>query len=180
MRAGKLVAKSNLFFLFIQSLSIPRRHNMCDPLGVIGFVTGTVSSIALAAHVRKNLQNIKHELVQQEADVEILSLIVSEAERAFISHGRPSEAIRLAMEVCIQRKVNCEKSISWLQEIQALTDEGAKLSPLQRIKKVKVAFFDSHKRNQAFQSFRDSVLLLRDLSDRYVAWSLRGCEFLTF
>jgi len=140
---------------------------MCDPFGLIGFATGTVSSIALAAHVRKNLQNIKTELVLQMQDLEILSLMVSKAERGYLTHGRPAEDVTLAMAVCVQRKADFLRSIAWLQEVQVLVDSGAELSPRKRIKRFKVAFFDAHKRDKAFQSFRDSVYLLRSLTEGY-------------
>lgn len=109
------------------------------------------------------MERSRRELQRQLEEYDVLRLILMDSGRTILAHGRPSKSAQAAMLTCTKRLREVEDSLGSPRRL----DEKAKSA-----KSSRQALFllllkssaDSDLRKQAFISFRDAVLLLRDMS----------------
>jgi hypothetical protein len=130
-----------------------------DPIGVLGFVGTIMTLIDFAVRSTHHVEKVKLEFAQQTSEYDVIRLVLQEAVNAAVSDGSPTQAIQAAMLLCakLDKDLECE-----FQRVVILLQKRDRKRALRLVR----VFSRRNDRRFAYEAFRDSVLLLRDLSYR--------------
>jgi hypothetical protein len=129
---------------------------MADPISMTAIISSLISTASGAAGLSRSITQSAPELERQLAEIDVLLVVLQETGKHFLSQ-RPPKSVEAAMYVCQERH---DELMKLMDRIQIRHKKGAWAKTIRAIK----ALVTADKRKLAFQGFRDSVLLLRDLS----------------
>jgi predicted subunit of tRNA(5-methylaminomethyl-2-thiouridylate) methyltransferase len=130
-----------------------------DPLGALGFAGTLLTLIDFTLRFSHHLEKVKLELEQQQSEYDVIRLVLQEAVNAVVSDGSPTQAIQSAMLLCAKLDKDLEREF---QRVLFLLEKHDHKRMLRLVR----VFSRRNDRRFAYEAFRDSVLLLRDLSYR--------------
>lgn len=127
-------------------------------IAILGLIESTLRITARLRTVTNDLNDSDRGLHRLTEELEILTEVLHECEETFTAATSAPASIARCMKLCISRH-NELMEIVMRDIVQAKT----KFTMIRRIKYVA----RQEQRNFAYNSFRDSILLLRDLASEY-------------
>jgi hypothetical protein len=130
-----------------------------DAISALGFVGPIMTLIDFAIRSTHHLEKVKLEFEQQTSEYDVIRLVLQEAVNAAVSDGSPTQAIQAAMLLCARLDRELEREFERVVFLLQKRDR-------KRVLRLARVFSRRNERRFAYEAFRDSVLLLRDLSYR--------------
>ncbi|EEU34214.1 uncharacterized protein NECHADRAFT_85465 [Fusarium vanettenii 77-13-4] len=132
-------------------------------LSIVGTTTGLVTLCFQLLNIGVAVERSRRELQRQLEEYDVLRLILTDSGRTILAHGQPPESAQAAMLTCAKRLREVDDSLGSLRRLDEKAKSGKPSRRALFMLLVKSSA-ESDLRQQAFTSFRDAVLLLRDMS----------------
>lgn len=131
-----------------------------DPFSLFGFVGSVVTLADLTVRAGHVANKTRIELNRQWSEYDVIQLILKEAEQTASQQGRLTAAVDASLSLCTEHAKLVEKEFLLVEAALRKSKKKKKMIALIR------SYARRTERRFAFESFRDTVLLLRDLVNR--------------
>lgn len=130
-----------------------------DPISLVGFVGSVLTLVDLVVRAGHVANKTRIELNRQWSEYDVIQLILKEAAQTASQQGRLTAAIDASICLCTEHAKLVEKEFLFV-EAAFRKSKTKKMIALLR------SYARRTDRRFAFEAFRDTVLLLRDLVNR--------------